>query len=90
MLFALQRRVRILLASLREDPNVDSSASLVVAYIYCEKDRVTIEPVHSALAGTFPLTALGELVAELGGRDPFANLVGLRVRQWSFDVAAVQ
>jgi hypothetical protein len=54
-----------------------------------EEDRVTIQPVHSALAGTSPLRVLSEIVAERGGRDPFANLVGLRVREWSFDIAAV-
>ncbi len=69
---------------------MDCSASLVVAYIYCEADQITIEPIHSALAGTGPLLALTEIVAEFGGRDPFANLVGLRVREWSFDVAAIQ
>jgi hypothetical protein len=87
---AVVMRVRILLASIREDPAVDCSASMVVAYIYCEKHQVTIQPVHSALADTRPFKALTEIVAELGGHDPFANLVGLRVRGWSFDVAAVQ
>jgi hypothetical protein len=89
MLFATLELVRILLASMRKHPDADSSASIVVAYIYCEEHQVTIEPVHSALAGTLPLRVLAQLVAELGGRNPFANLVGLRVREWSFDVAAV-
>jgi hypothetical protein len=88
-LLARRSVMRILLASLRADPCSDSSAPLVVAYIYFERHGVTIEPVHSALAGTQPITMLRQLIEELGGRDPFANLVGLRVREWSFDVPAI-
>ena len=77
--------MRILLASLRDDPTSDDSAALVVAYIYFEAHCITIEPVHSALEGTLTLEWLRNLVREVGGADPYTSLVQRRLAAWTFE-----
>ena len=82
------RRVQILLACFRSDAASDSSASIVVAYVYCQKDRVTIAPVHSALEETTVITFLRELIEQIGA-DPYSKLVSLRLPDWSFEAPSI-
>ena len=79
--------MRILLASIRADRASTVDAPFVVAYIYCQRDRATVAPVHSALEETNTIVWLRHLVAALGGTDPYANLLALDSYAWSFDAA---
>ena len=61
---------------------------MVVAYVYCEPHRVTVEPVHSAFEGSPVIQRLRELAANAGD-DPFAKLRSYCLPPWSFHVADV-
>jgi hypothetical protein len=79
--------MKILLASFRFGSS-QAETSFVVAYVYCESDRVSVEPVHSALEGTPIILRLRELAEAFGG-EAYAKLTQYRSPEWSFDDAAI-
>lgn len=61
---------------------------LVVAYVYCESDGVSVAPVHSALEGSAIIRELRELTGSVGD-EAYTKLTTYSSPYWSFDDATV-
>ena len=79
--------MRVLLANFHPASRSKHGPSVVVARIYFDQNRVSVEPVQSGFALSAPLEKLRFLVARARS-DPYEELLALRSDYWSFESAS--